>query len=78
MDVYDQALDYDSFLAALPSLMEKYAEKVVVFHACEQVGIFNDMLEAVQFGTDKFGPRRFIAQEVKVEEPKILSYSLLL
>ena len=72
---YDQAEDYEAFLAKLPSLMEHHEGKIVVFHACKQVALFDDLLEAVQYGIDEFGPSRFIAQKVEVEEPEVLSYS---
>ena len=76
MAAYNQKLDYDAFLDELPSLTKAHAGMIVVFHDRKPVEFFDDIEVAVRYGTEKYGEQQFIAQEVKDEEPTVLSYSL--
>ena len=76
MAEYNQKLDYDAFLDGLPSLTETHAGMIVVFHDRKPVEFFDDLAKAVRYGTETYGEQQFIAQEIKDEEPTVLSYSL--
>ena len=73
---YDQELDYEAFLGALPDLMVKHKGQIVVFHDNKCIKFFDAMYDAVEYGNQKYGEGLFIAQEVIREEPSVISYSL--
>ena len=63
-------------MAKLPTLMEGHEGEVVVVHDRAVVRFFDNMPDAVRFGHTEYGPEQFIAQEVAMEEPSVVSYSL--
>ena len=67
-DGYDQERDYLAFLELLPELMQSSEGECVVVHNCKPVKFFNSFERAAVWGLNQFGPKHFIAQEVKPEE----------
>ena len=74
---YSQEDDFESFLQALPELLKSHKGQVVVFHDQKPVEFFDHVALAVVFGDQKFGPGRFIVQQViEPGEPLLDSLSL--
>ena len=73
---YDQNEDYEFFVEQFPALLDRNQGQVVLINQKKIVGCFETMQAAVDAGMKKFGPGRFIAQEIVVEDPVPISYSL--
>lgn len=74
---YDTLADYSAFKTELPSLLKDHRGEYAVFHDRKLIKVFPTLMEAMNFGLGKYGSRRFIAQEIKTQEPAVL-YSLLI
>ena len=73
---YDQSADYDFFVERLPALLDDHRGKIVLINRREIVDYFDTMQDAVDAGMKRFGPERFIAQEVVSDEAAPIAYSL--
>ena len=76
MKDYDQNADYDFFVEQLPSLLDEHRGQVALINQRKIVGYFDTMQDAVSAGVKRFGPERFIAQDVEPKEPVPIAYSL--
>ena len=74
---YDMRADYDVFLRELESLMRKLEGRFVVIHQQRVVADRATLEEAIKYGYHEYGAGSFIAQEVREEQPQVISYSLL-
>ena len=73
---YDQNADYDFFVDRLAALLDDHRGKVVLINRRRIVDYFDTMQDAVDAGMKRFGPERFIAQEVVSDESVPIAYSL--
>ena len=73
---YDQNEDYKFFVEQLPALLDHHQGQVVLINQKKIVDYFETMQSAVDAGVERFGPERFIAQEIVVEDPVPISCSL--
>ena len=61
---------------ALPELLKDHERQVVVFHDRTPVEFFDQFVDAIVFGDERYGPGCYIAQEVEPADPLPDSYSL--
>ena len=73
---YDQNADYDFFVEQLPALLDDHQGQVALINRRKIVGYFDTMQDAMDAGIQKFGPERFIAQEVLADDSTPIAYSL--
>ena len=73
---YDQNADYDFFVEQLPALLDDHQGQVALINRRRIVDFFDTMQDAVDTGIEKFGPERFIAQEVLADDSTPIVYSL--
>ena len=73
---YDQNADYDFFVEQLPALLDDHRGEVALINRRKIVGYFDTMQDAVDAGIEKFGPERFIAQEILADDATPIVYSL--
>ena len=73
---YDQNTDYDFFVEQLPALLDDHQGRVALINRRRIVGYFDTMQDAVDAGIEKFGPERFIAQEILADDATPIVYSL--
>ena len=73
---YDQNEDYAFFVKQLPALLDHHQGQVALINQKKIFDYFETMQAAVDAGIKEFGPGRFIAQEIVVEDPVPISYSL--
>ena len=73
---YDQNADYDFFVEQLPALLDDHLGQVALINRRKIVGYFDTMQDAVGAGIEKFGPERFIAQEILADDSTPIVYSL--
>ena len=73
---YDQNTDYDFFVEQLPALLDDHQGQVALINRRKIVGYFDTMQGAVDAGIEKFGPERFIAQEILTDDSAPIAYSL--
>ncbi len=73
---YDQNADFDFFVEQLPALLDDHQGQVVLINRRKIVGYFDTMQDAVDAGIERFGPERFIAQEILSDDSAPIAYSL--
>ena len=73
---YDQNADYDFFVEQLPALLDDHQGQVALINRRKIVDYFDTMQDAVDAGIKKFGPERFIAQEILADDSTPIVYSL--
>ena len=73
---YDQNADYDFFVEQLPSLLDDHQGQVALINRRQIVDYFDTMQDAVDAGIMKFGPEKFIAQEIVADDSTPIAYSL--
>ena len=74
---YDQNADYEFFVEQLPAILDAHRGQVVLISRREIVDYFDTMQDAVTAGMERFGPERFIAQDVVMEETVPVVYSMI-
>lgn len=73
---YDQNADYEFFVKRLPALLDRHEGQVALINQKKIVDYFDTMEAAVKAGMEKFGPERFIAQEIVTDDSVPISLSL--
>ena len=73
---YDQEADFEAFMEMLPELLKTHESRIVVLHERKMVRFFDEFVDAIVFGHERFGPGRYIAQVVEPADPKPISHSL--